>query len=92
MPLTPQDQLYWKEKLGWKNYLRVLSLTAIIGCVVWPIFRYIMVWSAGNASQWNSSAAFSEVVANFFLAVLVSTLIWCLGQVFSFLDWLPPRR
>ena len=49
MPLTPQDQLYWKEKLGWRNYLRVLSLTAIIGCVVWPVFRYIMVWSAGNA-------------------------------------------
>ena len=92
MPLTPQDQLYWKEKLGWRNFLRVVTLTAIIGCVIWPIFRYIMVWSAGHLAEWTWSAAVSEIMANFMVAVLVSTIIWSVGQIMSFMDWLPPRR
>ncbi len=92
MPLSPQDQAYWKEKLGWKSFLYITAATVGMGCVVWPLVQFILSATSGHASDWTWSLMAQVVVANFFLALLVSTLIWCIGQMYYYMDWLPPRR
>lgn len=90
--LSPQDQAYWKEKLGWTWFLRVTSVTVFIGCVIWPIFRFVLSWQAGHAGEWTWGGTTSMIFADFFVALLVSTIVWCVGQLYLLMDWLPPRQ
>lgn len=92
MALSPQDQAYWKEKLGWKAFIFLLASTIVIGCVIWPLMLFVIDWSSGRAGDWNLSDAWYIATANFPLALLVSVLMWILGQVYYWMGWLPSRR
>lgn len=92
MPLTPQDQAYWKERLGWKAAVFLVVSTVVMGCVVAPLAMFFLSWSSGHASDWTWASAFDFATANFWLALLVSTIMWFVGQLYRWMDWLPPRR
>ncbi len=92
MPLSPQDKAYWSEKLGWKAFAYLSLCTIIIGCVMEPLVLLTMDWSAGHGSGWTWGSLFDVAGANFFLALLVSTIIWCIGRGYLYMEWLPSRR
>jgi hypothetical protein len=92
MALSPQDQAYWKNKLGWKAFVWLFASTAVIGMVVWPLMLFIVSWFTGHADDWNWSTLSTVAGSNFWLALLVSLLSWLLGQFYRYMDWLPARR
>jgi hypothetical protein len=92
MPLSPQDKAYWKDKLGWKAAVFLIVSTIVMGCVVWPIMLVTISATSGQASAWTWKAITEQVEGNFMLALLVSTIMWFIGQLYIWMDWLPPRR
>lgn len=92
MPLSPQDQAYWKEKLGWKAFVFLLLSTSIMGCIVWPLVLFALDWSGGHADQWTWADALAMAQSHFPLALLVTVIMWFFGQLYYWMGWLPSRR
>jgi hypothetical protein len=92
MALSPQDQAYWKEKLGWKGFGFLLASTMIIGCVIWPLLLFVQDWLRGHAGDWAWSDGLDIAKGNFSLALLVTVIMWFFGWFFYWMRWLPSRR
>jgi len=91
MALTPQDKAYWEDKLGWKGFVYLLVGTVSIGCFIGPLFLYLVSWMNGHADQWSWALALEISESNFMLALLVAIMVWCIGRLYLWMEWLPSR-
>lgn len=92
MALSPQDKAYWEDKLGWKGFVLLLAGTIFMGCLIGPIFLFTLDWSSGHTGKWTWAIALDIAQSNFMLALLVATIMWCLGRLYLWMEWLPSRR
>jgi hypothetical protein len=92
MALSPQDQAFYEEKLGWKGFLYLLGATMLSGAVSWPIVLYAQDYAVGMTSKWNFHMVFQLAMSGMLLGTVVSMLMYCLARVYLKFGWLPRRR
>jgi succinate dehydrogenase hydrophobic anchor subunit len=92
MPLSPQDRAYWRDRLGWKAFVYLFVSAVFMGCFVYPLLLFVLAWLNGHLGDWTFAGAVDMAKANFFLALLISLMMWLIAQLYYFMDWLPPRR
>jgi hypothetical protein len=92
MALSPRDQAFYKEKLGWKSFFYLFIATLTVGVVLWPLMLFLLDWSSGRAGEWTFSAAWNLALANVPLAMVVSSVMWLVAQFYLWMGWLPARR
>ncbi len=88
MALSPQDKLYWQQRLGWKTFFYLWLATIFLGTVAFPLFLY----SRGELAGSTSADFQSLILSGFFLGSLVTMLIYGIGRFYLHMGWLPPRR
>jgi hypothetical protein len=92
MALSPQDQAFYDEKLGWKGFLYLLAATMLVGAISWPTVLYLQDSAAGNTGKWDFHVVVQLALSGMLLGTIVSLLMFCLARVYLTLGWLPRRR
>ena len=92
MALSPQDEAYYREKLGWKGFVYLFVWTVVIGAVVWPLFLFGQDWLAGQAAHWTLQDVLALAGWGFMLGMIVSVIMYLFFRVFLAQGWLPRRR
>ena len=92
MALSPQDKLFYEEKLGWKSFGFLFAETVIIGAIAWPTLLYVQDWSDGQTDKWSVNVAYDLAVIGFLLGSVVSVIMYLIFKFFLEMGWLPKRR
>jgi hypothetical protein len=92
MALSPQDNLFYEEKLGWKSFGLLFLATVVIGAIAWPLLLYIQDWSNGQTSKWSTNVVCNLAIMGFLLGTVVSVVMYLIFKFFLEMGWLPKRR
>lgn len=92
MALSPQDKLFYEEKLGLKSFGRLFLATVVIGAISWPLLIYIQDWSNGDTSKWSGNVVYDLSIMGFLLGSVVSVLMYLAFKFLLEVGWLPKRR
>jgi hypothetical protein len=92
MPLSPQDQAFYEEKLSMKNLYYLFGATILMGAIVWPALMYLQDASSGLGARWTLSIAFDWSLIGMMLGSVVSVVMFLGFKFLLTMGWLPARR
>ncbi len=62
-----------------KKLIYLFISTIFIGCLVYPLMLFTIACINGHGGDWTFAAARDMATANFFLAALISLMMWCVA-------------
>ncbi len=92
MPLSPQDQQFYADKLSWKSFAKLMGATMLIGAIGMPGMLFTLDWSAGAVTKWNGNLIFNLALYGVMLGIVMSVVMYLLFRFFLSIGWLPSRR
>jgi len=92
MALSPQDKLFYEEKLGWRGFLYLLIATMVMGALLWPGILYLEDYSSGLAGKWTFVTVRDLAVSGILLGCIVTMIMFALARFYLWMGWLPRRH